>query len=1189
MSSQPIDHAARKAAIDPSQSFAVAAPAGSGKTGLLTQRVLSLLSFCDHPEEVLSITFTRKAAAEMQHRINSAIQSAALQEEPPENEHEALTWRLARKVLERDAKLDWQLLKAPNRIRVQTIDGFCRNLARQLPLASGLGALPDTLEQPEIAYAQAVSDIFKQIESDDQLHDHWRRVLFYLDNNVAQLQQLMVSLLGKRDQWLDAVVYLYQLTVADAELTDADFNHQALSHWIEETLQSCRENLSEHGSDLALLADYAASNLIKDGKDDLQLLEGLRALPGVSAEDLGAWQQLASLLLTDKLNKGNWRKSLTKNNGFPSPADKLEKETAKLKKQQILEIIGELKENEQLKNQLFLIRLLPSLDSTRSLLPVMGSLSYLLIIISAQLKVVFRNLAATDFIEISQAALQALGDEDEPTDLALQLDYQIRHILVDEFQDTAKPQLTLLQKVTAGWQADDGRTLFIVGDGMQSCYGFRNANVGLFLQARRQGIGSVPLTPIDLQVNFRSQTAVVDWVNQTFAQAFPENDDIGRGAVKYSSSVAFKPALNGIACSTNIVTVDEQGDTKSAAIRQAALVVEQIKNIKQAASEDNIAILVRNRSHLKEVLPALQNAGIAWQATDIDPLASRMVITDLMSLCRAMLFPADRVAWLSFLRSPLVGLDLYELWMLTNLDPDTQSGLTFLDGFRRPLLAAKSMTPSSWDNFTANSKRRLSQVQHLIFAAQADRERKPLRIWLEGLWLALGGPSTLLNPADQENVESFFELLAQQGYTLEDWPTFSGAVDRLYAKPSADADPLVQVMTIHKSKGLEFDHVIIPGLEKQPRANENQLLLWQQRVNHHGQSDLLLAPLPPSGESKQPLYQLLAEEEKLTQDFEATRLLYVGCTRAIKHLHLFASVKLDTKAVENSDENTATVDTLATPGKRSLLAKIWGSVKNQATFTPLDTTFITSSLSDNDSASENTKLNVTENADNKLQANEPHISNHYIVRLSSKWKAPAQPQNQLLSACRGLEIEAQDNTTTAYHSEQVFYRHVGTILHRALRQITLDKTQDWGSSRRQVQQAIWQSQLQQLGLWPSGAEHGAALINSAVERVVGHDTGQWLLDNDHQESHCELRLWRGGSEFILDRCFVDNGTRWIVDYKSSLPAPEQSHEEFIQHELAAYEDQLQNYQRLAAELGDEPVKTALYFPMLQHLEVFNDS
>lgn len=110
--------------------------------------------------------------------------------------------------------------------------------------------------------------------------------------------------------------------------------------------------------------------------------------------------------------------------------------------------------------------------------------------------------------------MSALGADEAPTDLALRLDYRLRHILVDEFQDTSWLQKKLLEKLTFDWQPGDGRTLFIVGDGMQSCYGFRNANVGLFLAVRDKGIGQVSLDSLKLRVNFRSQANIVDWVNR---------------------------------------------------------------------------------------------------------------------------------------------------------------------------------------------------------------------------------------------------------------------------------------------------------------------------------------------------------------------------------------------------------------------------------------------------------------------------------------------------------------------------------------------------------------------------------------------------------------------------------------------------------------------------------------------------
>ena len=121
----------------------------------------------------------------------------------------------------------------------------------------------------------------------------------------------------------------------------------------------------------------------------------------------------------------------------------------------------------------------------------------------------FSEQGKTDFTEISLTARKALGTEDDPTDLLLHLDYKIQHILVDEYQDISFKQYDLLMKLTTGWVQGDGRTMFIVGDPMQSIYRFRDAEVGLFLKTKNEGLGQIELNFLSLQTNFRSKKT--DW------------------------------------------------------------------------------------------------------------------------------------------------------------------------------------------------------------------------------------------------------------------------------------------------------------------------------------------------------------------------------------------------------------------------------------------------------------------------------------------------------------------------------------------------------------------------------------------------------------------------------------------------------------------------------------------------------
>jgi len=126
------DSRIRQRALQPDQSFLIQAPAGSGKTELLIQRYLRLLAVVKNPEEILAITFTRKAGAEMRSRIISALDSARAASEP-EEAHLKIGYRLALAAIERDRELDWQLHRQPSRLRIGTIDAVNSRLSRRAP------------------------------------------------------------------------------------------------------------------------------------------------------------------------------------------------------------------------------------------------------------------------------------------------------------------------------------------------------------------------------------------------------------------------------------------------------------------------------------------------------------------------------------------------------------------------------------------------------------------------------------------------------------------------------------------------------------------------------------------------------------------------------------------------------------------------------------------------------------------------------------------------------------------------------------------------------------------------------------------------------------------------------------------------------------------------------------------------
>jgi ATP-dependent helicase/nuclease subunit A len=1200
----PIDQDQRQRALDTNASFAVSAPAGSGKTGLLTQRVLALLAQCEEPENVLAITFTKKAAREMQTRILDALRDAEKNTTEPEADYLKTTWHLARAVLARNTEKKWELFNCPNRLRVTTIDSLCRSISQQMPFESKLGHTPEILDNPTLAYQIAARETLNQLNNAGDLQTHLIRLIKHFDNKLEKIETLFIQLLAKRDQWLGLIFQTKnQRGLLEAMLVEV----------IEEQLLNTQYILTPISSELAMLADHAARHL-PNSTSPINACLGLTDLPSATIQSIPQWRGLAELLLTQK---GELRKSVSKTIGFFAPSDKsLSKEQqaeAKIAKQRITELLEICKTVNELENGLDTVRTLPAPHYEEKQWQLLDSLTHVLIHLAQNLTLAFQQLGKTDYLAVTLAALDALGEPDSPSDLALALDYKIQHILVDEFQDTSTTQLTLLQRLIAGWQVDDGRTLFVVGDAMQSCYRFRDANVGIFLNVREQGIGDIALEPLDLQVNFRSQQGIVDWVNQSFNAIFPNHDDSNRGAVSYSPSTSVKAPLDLPAVQTHLLAYSDT--LPSPRKEEARSVVQLIQENLHARPDDSIALLIKSRAHAQEIIYALNKANIDYQATDIDRLDNCMPVLDCLSLTKALLHPNDRLAWLAVLRAPWCGIDMYDLLAIAGHNTNGHDSKNTAENTSEkqdwPLIIKAISADGLHEKITALSpagKKKLQRFSKVISQALSQQKRLSLRRWIQGIWLTLGGSGLLINPSDEENINTFFSLLDryEQGGSIRQWNDLETAVNHLYAKPAINkhthnSNP-VQIMTIHKSKGLEFDTVIIPALDKGTKNNDKELLLWLERVtyshkSHQQERQLLISPVNATGEGDDPIYDFIRAQHTEKEQLEAERVLYVGCTRAIKQLHLLAYVGIDEK-IENTN-NTLTIDGIKTPSKKTLLHRLWPSIQHSD---PKHCHII---------ACENTVYK--ENTHKKL--NHPNV----IASVVKDWQAPKTCANTLLSAYRGSNIFAKIKTDNINIQEEFFaeekkentkentkennkdmreniapsdtllqreQRYIGTVIHLALQHITETGYKHWTSQRIQQQYPIWKTQLAQHGISPLGVDKALNTVSQAIHNTLKDKTGQWLLDNTHTKSATELELWNETGQHIIDRTFIEekdgDKIRWVVDYKSSQAKSDQAIDEFIDEHKQQYQTQLQRYAHL---FKDEKitVKTALYFPLMQIL------
>lgn len=854
----PADAAKRSRALDPAMSFHLEAPAGSGKTFLLTARFLRLLGLVAHPQQILALTFTNKAAGEMRERVRDYL-NRARQGDAPRDDADAELLGFAATALEAHGKLE-PLLLAGDILRIQTFHSFCYTMVSQAPLEAGLtpgSTLMDENEQPFFLH-ETVSEALQEIagrNAEDQTLLALKNRLLYLNNSWWLLSGEMEDLMQHRE----GLSELVQVLGRDKA---SNYLAERIRELVETELRDVKTGFAacalgrEWHEFLASVGDAGAAVACTLPAD----------VPGNGWESLPEWLCLADTFLT---RDGKVRKSYGPKTGFFNG----------FAKTQWAETIQEMPP--AIAEKLHQVRCLPSLDS-----PVRDpdTLWDLVLLLNAVIDVYdsrCRSRRTLDFSALEMATLR-LFDSAHPSDLQLIFDQQVRHILVDEFQDTSREQWALLQRLCAGWSDGDGRTLFLVGDPKQSIYGFRKAEVKLFMDASRglpleQG-GTLALEPLVLDTNFRSRPHLIDWCNGLFGGTVMSEPRLEYDEVPFSPSVCGSPAAAERLAPPELALFLEWPDRESARSREAEWLAGKVARcVEENGRDSQTGILLFSRTHLSVYLEALQRHRLPVQVKEGLKLTDRPEVRYLRQLCRGIVLPHDDIAWASQLRSPWLFLDFDRILALSREEPE--------------LWVEKIRAFSEKDEETAAFWEALNTAWQRI-------GHEPLARVVETAWLDLGGARITAARWGSRGLNCCRRFLEMAEKAEQGEPVGTLAqLELLFEKSYEPVDPEtassnVFLSTVHGAKGLEFDSVFIPFLDWNPVTGKKTQPPPYMLERAPGTGDYLLAPRPDrlmGGED--PLYKMLRDLRKNRQLGEAKRLLYVAATRAKRELVMSAVVK----------------------------------------------------------------------------------------------------------------------------------------------------------------------------------------------------------------------------------------------------------------------------------------------------------
>lgn len=867
-------------AADPTINAFVTANAGTGKTKTLIDRVARLLLRKVRPEAILCVTYTRAAAAEMQHRLFrrlgdwSVMDNDRLREELTAlaGEGEAPADDLQ---LSEARKLFAKALETPGGLKIQTIHAFCEKLLRRFPVEAAISpgfTIMDEAGAALIAREARASLATRALDEPGLVADAYSRLSVALD--IERFEAMFRAFEERRAALADYVARCGGLTGLPAAIAEA-----CGLDLLEDPEAIEAEALSPPAVDAQAWRRAAVTLTLRNGVTDVNNGRICAAVAEAAALGQGLPDAVRTLFFT---KEGDPRKSLSTKGVDPAVAEWL------------------IAEQDRIHQALTRARSARVAQDTVMVLALAA-------VYAREYEKAKADRRALDFADLVDRARALVEHRPDAAWVLYKLDGGIDHILVDEAQDTAPEQWDILNRLTAEFFAGEGlppgsqldRSLFVVGDVKQSIYSFQGADPDrLLLETQRydtliRASGRVPVGPT-LDVSFRSTNQVLTFVDTVFVAPQtrrgvppPRGEDIivhepfrdHDGCVDLwpleredpsEDRGAWSDPLDASAeTSANHRLAVKIADEIEALVRRGDAVFDKDAGAWRPARYGDVLILVRRRKALfEEILRKLKQRGVPVAGADRLSLSAHIAFDDLIALARFTLFPQDDLTLAGLLKSPFCGLDDDDIFALA-WDRKKSSLWS--------VLQARAAERPAWAEVLA----RLETMRNLA------RSHRPFDFYRRALGLADGAGrsmrarmTTRLGGEAGDVLDEFLaRALAAEKRGLFDLERLTAAfVDldvSVKRELESEADE-VRVMTAHGSKGLEAPIVFLPETTVRATGAGSPLLstaeggfLWCARVRDD---------CPASAAARQ--------LRKDKDEDEAWRLLYVALTRARDRLVL---------------------------------------------------------------------------------------------------------------------------------------------------------------------------------------------------------------------------------------------------------------------------------------------------------------